>query len=307
MVGSSFAYALMQRRVATELVMVDLDRRRAEGEAMDLNHGMPFVSPMRLRAGDFADLAGSQVVVITAGRNQRPGETRLDLMGKNVAVIEDIVPKVVAAAPDAVILVASNPVDVLTQVAADLAGLPEGRVIGSGTVLDTARFRVLLGEHFAVNPRSVHAYIIGEHGDTQVPVWSLARIGGVSLETFVGPGGRDKVQADRDRIGEQTRRAAYEIIQRKQATYYAIGLGLLGVVEAVLRDQKTVLTVCSPLMGRCGINLQMAASLPTVVGRGGAEHVVELPLSKEEDDAFRRSVQTLRSSLDQVRGGGSLA
>lgn len=303
MVGSSFAYALMQRRVATELVLVDLDHRRAEGEAMDLNHGLPFVSPMRIRAGTYDDLAGAEAVVITAGRNQRPGETRIDLLQKNAAVIEDIVPKVSAAAPDSVIVVASNPVDVLTQVAADCGGLPEGRVIGSGTVLDTARFRVLLGEHFAVNPRSVHAYVIGEHGDTQVPVWSLADIGGVRIDHFVGPEGRQKSEVDRDRIAEQTRRAAYEIIQRKQATYYAIGLGLLGVVEAILRDQKTVITVCSPMLGRCGIEERMSASLPTVVGRSGAEHVVELPLSDEEADAFRHSIRTLRASLDQLRRG----
>ncbi|WP_152050480.1 L-lactate dehydrogenase [Tautonia marina] len=304
MVGSSFAYALMQRRVASELVMIDLDHRRAEGEAMDLNHGLPFVSPMRVRAGTYDDLADAEVVVITAGRNQRPGETRLDLLAKNAAVIEDIVPKIVAASPSAIQLIATNPVDVLTQIAAEKAGLPQGRVLGSGTVLDTARFRFLLGEHFRVNPRSVHAYIIGEHGDTQVPVWSLASIGGVGLETFVGAQGRSKDLADRDRIAEQTRTAAYEIIQRKQATYYAIGLALVGIVEAILRDQKTVLTVCSPLTNLEGLSGPMSSSLPSVVGRGGAEHVIDLPLTPAERDAFVHSVQTLRKSLDEVRGIG---
>lgn len=301
MVGSSFAYSLMQSRVASELVLVDLDHRRAEGEAMDLNHGLPFVSPMRIRAGDYADLDDAEVVVVTAGRNQRPGQTRLDLLAQNAKVIEDIVPKVVAASPSAVVLIATNPVDILTQVAAETAGLPTGKVIGSGTVLDTARFRFLIGEHFGVNPRSVHAYIIGEHGDSQVPVWSLATIGGVALAAFVGSEGRVKAQPDRERIASQTRDAAYEIIRRKQATYYAIGLALVGIVEAILRDQKTVLTICSPLPDVAGTGGPMSASLPTIVGRKGAEHLIDLPLTDAERLAFVDSVRTLRKGLDEVR------
>lgn len=301
MVGSSFAYSLIQRGVANELVLVDLDHKRAEGEAMDLNHGLPFVSPIRVRAGDYDDLKDAEVVVVTAGRNQRPGQTRLDLLAQNAKVIEDIVPKVVAASPSAVLLIATNPVDILTQIAAETAGLPAGKVIGSGTVLDTARFRFLIGEHFGVNPKSVHAYVIGEHGDSQVPVWSLATIGGVGLSAFVGSEGRVKSQPDRERIAAQTRDAAYEIIQRKQATYYAIGLALVGLVEAILRDQKTVITICSPLNGLEGVGGPMSASLPTIVGRKGAEHVVSLPLTDDEEAAFLHSVQTLRKGLDEVR------
>ncbi len=299
MVGSSFAYALMQTDIATELVLVDLDHRRAEGEAMDLNHGLPFVSPMRIRAGSYEDLSDAEVVVITAGRNQRPGETRIDLLAKNAAVIEDIVPRVVASSPRAVILIASNPVDILTQIGNDCCDLPPGRVIGSGTVLDTARLCVLVGDYFDVNPRSINAFVIGEHGETQVPVWSRATIGGVSLDAFVGPGGRQKDLAERERIARQTRDAAAEIIQRKQATYYAIGLGLLGIVEAVLRDQKTVFTVCSPLQGRCGITERMSGSLPTVVGRSGAEHIIELNLNDDEQRSFEASIRSLRESLDK--------
>jgi L-lactate dehydrogenase len=299
MVGSSFAYALMQRHLANELALVDKDSARAEGEAMDLNHGMPFVRPMRISAGGYEQLAGSEIVVITAGANQRPGETRLDLLQRNAAVFRDIVPQVVAASPEAIILVATNPVDILTSLAVDLAGLPAGRVIGSGTILDTARFRYLLGEHYRVDPRSIHAYIVGEHGDTELALWSLANIAGVRLRDFVDPEGRGYNQAAMDSIFEQTRTAAYEIIKRKQATYYAIGLGLLTIVQAVLRDQRTVLTVSTPMTGQYGVE-GIATSLPTIVGRHGAAEILDLPISDEERAAFQHSAQTLKERLAQL-------
>jgi L-lactate dehydrogenase len=299
MVGSSFAYALMQRGLANELVLLDRDFARAEGEAMDLNHGLPFVRPMRIVAGDYDQLAGSEVVVITAGSNQRPGETRLDLLQRNAAVFRDIVPKVVAACSDAILLIATNPVDILTTISADLAGLPAGRVIGSGTILDTARFRYLLGEYYRVDPRSVHAYIVGEHGDTELALWSLANIAGVRLREFTGPDGRDYNQAAMEAIFEQTRTAAYEIIKRKHATYYAIGLGLLTIVEAILRDQRTVLTVSTPMIGQYGVE-GLAISLPTIVGGGGAIEILNLPISAEEHAAFQHSAQTLKDRLAQL-------
>jgi L-lactate dehydrogenase len=299
MVGSSFAYALMQHGLANELVLLDKDFARAEGEAMDLNHGLPFVRPMRIAAGDYDQLAGSEVVVITAGSNQRPGETRLDLLQRNAAVFRDIVPKVVAACSDAILLIATNPVDILTTISADLAGLPVGHVIGSGTILDTARFRYLLGEHYRVDPRSVHAYIVGEHGDTELALWSLANIAGVRLREFTGPEGRDYSQAAMEAIFEQTRTAAYEIIKRKHATYYAIGLGLLTIVEAILRDQRTVLTVSTPMMGQYGVE-GIAASLPTIVGRNGAIEILNLPISTDERSTFQHSAQTLKDRLAQL-------
>jgi L-lactate dehydrogenase len=299
MVGSSFAYALMQRHLANELVLVDKDAARAEGEAMDLNHGMPFVRPLRISAGGYEQLAGSEIVVITAGANQRPGETRLDLLQRNAAVFRDIVPQVVAASPEAIILVATNPVDILTSLAVELAGLPAGRVIGSGTILDTARFRYLLGEHYRVDPRSIHAYIVGEHGDTELALWSLANIAGVRLRDFVDPEGRGYNQAAMDSIFEQTRTAAYEIIKRKQATYYAIGLGLLTIVQAVLRDQRTVLTVSTPMTGQYGVE-GIATSLPTIVGRHGAVEILDLLISDEERAAFQHSAQTLKERLAQL-------
>lgn len=299
MVGSSLAYALMQRSLATEIVLVDANRERAEGEAMDLQHGAPFVRPMRVSAGDYVDLKGAQVVVMTAGANQRPGETRTDLLGRNIAICREIVPRIVEHNPNGLIVIATNPVDILTYVAAKEAGLPAGRVFGSGTILDTARFRAMLGEYFGVDPRSVHAYIAGEHGDTELPVWSLANIGGVKLHDFPRPGGAPVQQAELDDIFERTRTAAYEIIKRKKATYYAIGLGLLAIVEAVLRDQRTVHTVSTPLTGQYGV-ADIALSLPTIVGADGAGEVLPVDLSPKEQEQFQHSGNTLKGMLEQV-------
>jgi L-lactate dehydrogenase len=289
----------MQRGLATELVLIDRDTARAEGEAMDLQHGLPFVRNMRIRAGDYPDLADADVIVICAGANQKPGETRLDLLTKNAGVFRQIVPRVLEVNHTGIIVIATNPVDILTQISADIVGLTSGRVIGSGTILDTARFRTLLGAHYGLDPRSVHAYIVGEHGDTAVPLWSSADIGGVPLAKFTGPNGRGFDQTALDAIFEQTRTAAYQIIQRKQATYYAIGLGLLTVIEAILRDQHTVLTVSSPLNGQVGVS-GMSISLPTVVGRRGVMQVLELPMSDAERAAFQRSASVLQERYAQL-------
>ncbi|MGB9738351.1 MAG: L-lactate dehydrogenase [Chloroflexus aggregans] len=299
MVGTSFAYALMQRSLAGELVLIDIDRARAEGEAMDLNHGLPFVRPMRIYAGDYADLADADLIVIAAGANQRPGETRLDLLGRNAAIFREMIPAILAANHDGIIVVATNPVDILTTIAAQIAGSDANRVIGSGTILDTARFRYLLGQHYGVDPRSVHAYIVGEHGDSELALWSLANIAGVRLVDFVGANGQGYDQAALDAILEQTRNAAYEIIKRKRATYYAIGLGLLAIAEAVLRDQHTVMTVSSLMTGQYGVT-DIAISLPTIVGRDGAEEVLNLPLSDQEVALFQRSANLLKEYLAQV-------
>lgn len=299
MVGTSFAYALMQRSLANELVLIDIDHARAEGEAMDLNHGLPFVRPMRIYAGTYADLAGADLIVIAAGANQRPGETRLDLLGRNAAIFREIIPAILAANDDGIIVVATNPVDILTTIGAQIAGPAANRVIGSGTILDTARFRYLLGQHYGVDPRSVHAYIIGEHGDSELALWSLANIAGVRLVDFVGANGQGYDQAALDAILEQTRNAAYEIIKRKRATYYAIGLGLLSIAEAVLRDQHTVMTISSLMTGQYGVT-DIAISLPTIVGRDGAEEVLNLPLSEQEVALFQRSAAILKENLAHV-------
>lgn len=300
MVGTSFAYALMQRSLASELVLIDIDYARAEGEAMDLNHGLPFVRPMRIYAGTYADLAGADLIVIAAGANQRPGETRLDLLNRNVAIFREIIPPILAANDDGIIVVATNPVDILTTIVAQIAGSAANRVIGSGTILDTARFRYLLGQHYGVDPRSVHAYIVGEHGDSELALWSLANIAGVRLVDFVGANGQGYNQAALDAILEQTRNAAYEIIKRKRATYYAIGLGLLSIAEAVLRDQHTVMTISSLMNGQYGVS-GIAISLPTIVGRDGAEELLNLPLSEQEIALFQRSAGILKEHLSHVQ------
>lgn len=302
MVGASCAYALMQRGVATEIVLIDHDVARAEGEALDLNHGVPFVRPCRITAGTYADLAGAEVVVIAAGSNQRPGESRLDLLQRNATIIRSIVPEVVKAVPEAIVLMATNPVDILAQIAHDCAGLPRGRVIGSGTLLDTARLRYLLAEHYAVDPRSVHAYIIGEHGDSSLAIWSLANIAGVRLRDFTRTGGSGYDPRVLEAIFVQARDAAYEIIKRKRATYYAIGLGLVTIVEAVLRDQHTVLTVSSPMSGQHGVR-DISISLPSIVGRNGVEEVLELVLDSDELAGFQRSAALLTERYQQIRAG----
>jgi L-lactate dehydrogenase len=299
MVGASFAYSLMQRGVANELVLIDADAARAEGEMMDLNHGLPFVRPMRIIAGDYSDLADAEVIVICAGVGQRPGQTRLELLQTNAGIFHNIVPKVMAMNQEAIIVVATNPVDILTQIAAQIVGLDRCRVLGSGTALDTARLRYMLGVHYGVDSRSVHAYIVGEHGDSELALWSLANIAGVRLADFVGANGQGYDQAVLDRIFSQTRNAAYEIIQRKKATYYAIGLGLLSIVESVLRDQHTVMTVSSPLSGQYGVS-DISISMPAIVGRRGVEEVLNLPLSESELAAFQSSAQTLKDRLAEV-------
>jgi L-lactate dehydrogenase len=300
MVGMSFAYSLIQRSLASELVLIDIDHERAVGEAMDLNHGLSFVRPMEIFAGDYSDLADANVIIITAGPNQKPGETRLDLLQRNADIIRTIIPRVVEVNRDAVIIIATNPVDIMTHVAVQMAGLPTGKVIGSGTILDTARFRYLLGEYYQVDPRSIHAYIVGEHGDSELALWSLANIAGVRLKDFVGAQGQQYDDATMDDILTKTRMAAYEIIERKRATYYAIGLGLLIITEAIMRDQHTVLTVSSPMNGCYGID-DMSISMPTIVGQEGAEQVLTLPISDAELAAFQQSAQTLTERLMQIK------
>jgi L-lactate dehydrogenase len=299
MVGSSCAYALMQRGVATEIILVDADTARAEGEAMDLSHGVPFVRPCRIRAGAYSDLHEAEVVVITAGANQRPGESRLDLLQRNAAIIRTIVPQIVAHAPNAIILVATNPVDILTQIAHLAADQAPGRVLGSGTILDTARLRYLLAEHYQVDPRSVHAYIVGEHGDSSLALWSLAHIGGVPIRHFQRVGGARYDSAVLTDIFAQARDAAYEIIKRKHATYYAIGLGLVTIIEAILRDQHTVLTVSSPFNGQYGI-AGVSTSMPSIIGRSGVEEVLTLVLEPDEMTAFQHSAAILSERFHQL-------
>jgi len=298
-VGATFAYALLLSGLAAEIVLIDQNRSRAEGEAMDLNHTVPFAHPTRISAGDYPDLKGAAITVIAAGAGQKPGETRLDLVKNNAAIFGEIVPRVAAANPEGILLVATNPVDVLTYSAWKLSGLPPERVIGSGTILDTSRFRYLLSQHFGVDPRSVHAYIIGEHGDSEVPVWSLANIAGMRLKDYCAAHRLAYEQEAMDSIFRRTRDAAYEIIKRKGSTYYAVAAGLMRIVEAVLRNQNTVLSVSSLIEGYYGLS-GLYLSLPTVVNRSGVERVLHLELSAEEVEGLRRSSEVLKSTIAQL-------
>jgi len=298
-VGATFAYALMLSGLAAEIVLIDVNRAKAEGEAMDLNHTEPFAHPTRTWAGDYSDCAGAAVVVVTAGTAQHPGETRLDLVKRNAEIFSKILPEVAKHAPDSILLIATNPVDVLTYLSLKLSGMPPQRVIGSGTILDTARFRHLLSEHFGVDPRSVHAQIIGEHGDSEVPVWSLANIAGMRLPDFAKASGAAYNEEKMDDIFRQTRDAAYAIIERKGATYYAVAAGLMRVVEAILRHQHTILTVSSAITGAYGIS-DVCLSLPTIVNRHGVEKVLHLQLSPSEQAGLRHSAEVLKRTISTV-------
>jgi L-lactate dehydrogenase len=298
-VGSTFAYALLLSGQVGEMVLIDIDRERVEGEVMDLNHAVPLSNPLRIWAGDYSDCAGADVVVVAAGTGQKPGETRLDLVRRNAEIFANIIPRITEHNRQGILLIATNPVDVLSYVSWKLSGFPWQRVIGSGTVLDTARFRHLLGRHLNIDPRNVHAHIIGEHGDSEVPVWSMANVSGIGLERFCERHSCQLNAEQQDEVFRQTREAAYEIIQRKGATYYAVAVGLLRIVESILRNQYTVLSVSTLVPGYYGIE-NVYLSLPSVIGRAGVERVVYLPLNERETEAFRDSADVVRGVLDDV-------
>jgi L-lactate dehydrogenase len=299
LVGSSFAYALMQRGIASDLVLIDANAEKAVGEMMDLNHGLSFTKPMKITAGNYSDLAGAKVVVITAGTSQRPGESRLDLLARNTAIFRSIIPEVVKNNPSGIILIATNPVDILTFISLQESNLPPAKVIGSGTILDTSRFRFLLGQYYEVDTRSVHAYIVGEHGDSEIPLWSMANIGGVRLQEFAPLKNKEYDQEEMNKLFVSVRDSAYEIIKRKNASYYAIGLGLLSIVEAILGDYRSVLSISTLMTGQYGVH-DICLSLPLVVGENGVEEILTLPMNTEEQDGFRASADKLKATLDNL-------
>ena len=298
-VGATFAYALLLSGLAAEIVLIDINHAKAEGEAMDLNHAVPFAHPTQIWAGDYGDCTGAAVVALAAGAGQRPGETRLDLIKKNAAIWRDIVPNAVKHNPDGVLLIATNPVDVLTYAALKLSGLPSERVIGSGTILDTARFRYLLSQRFGVDARSIHAYIIGEHGDSEVPVWSSANIAGMRLQEFCCAQNLPFDPGAMEKIFVQTRDAAYGIIERKGATYYAVAAGLMRITQAILRNQRTVLSVSSLITDYYGMS-DVCFSLPTVVARRGVEKILRLEINEEEIRRLRHSADVLRATIQKI-------
>jgi len=302
LVGATAAYALVLRGVGREIVLVDKNEARAAAEADDIRHAVPFAHALEVRAGGYADLVGCRVVVLCAGVGQKPGETRLQLLRRNATVFREVVPAVLKHAPEAVVVVATNPVDVMTHIAARFAaevGVPAGRVFGSGTTLDTARFRTLLGTHCGVDPHHVHGYVNGEHGDSEVLTWSLVTIGGMPLKEFARMRGITDPETVRHDIDEKVRRAAYTIIGGKGATYYGIGCALARVVDAVLHDQRSILSVCAPTADVLGVK-DVTVALARLVGGSGLIDTFPLPLSQTEQTQLRASAQVIRGALDEM-------
>ena len=303
MVGSASAFALVMRGIGREIVLVDVNRPRAEAEANDIHHAVPFAHPLMVRAGSYADLVGCRVVVIAAGVAQRPGETRLHLLERNVAVLGAVVPSVLEHASDAVLVVVSNPVDIMTHLAAHFAakgGVPAARVIGSGTMLDTARFRALLGRHFDVDSQHVHAYVLGEHGDSEVLTWSQATIAGMHLDDFVKVHGTPLRPEDRQQIDDQVRRAAYHIIAGKGATYYGIGSAVARLLDVILHDQRAVLTVSCRIESVPEFE-RVTFALPHLVGGSGALATIAPPLDAAEHESLQRSASILRDAIGTLQ------
>ncbi len=294
-VGSASAFALMQSGLFSEMVLLDVDHKKAEGEAMDISHGEAYARPMKIYAGTYDDIADASIIIITAGANQKPGETRLDLVQKNVGIFKTIIPEIAKRNYQGILLIVANPVDILTYTALKLSGLPENRVIGSGTVLDTGRFREILGEHLGVDSRSVHAFIIGEHGDSELAVWSTANVAGVPINKFCELRGHFNHQEAMKRIAHDVKNAAYEIIERKKATYYGIAMAVKRICEAIVRDEKSVLPVSNMMHGAYGIE-GITLSMPAIVGKNGVELQMPISLDGHEALALKASADLLKKT-----------
>ena len=298
-VGSATAFALMNSGLATEIVIVDINKEKAEGEAMDLVHGVSFVKPLTIKSGEYKDTADSEIVIITAGAAQKPGETRLDLINKNYKIMSSIVPEVVKYNPSSILLVVSNPVDILTYIVYKLSGLPKEKVIGSGTVLDTSRLKFMLSEHFNVDARNIHTYIMGEHGDSEIATWSVTSIAGMSVDDYCKSKCNKCQGVENLHIDDQVKNAAYEIIKRKGATYYAVALAVRRIVEAILRDENSILTVSSLLNGEYGIK-DIYLGVPSIVCSSGVKDIIEVPLSNSELESLKASADKLKESLESA-------
>jgi L-lactate dehydrogenase len=302
MVGTTFAYTLMRSGLAGEIVLIDMNRERAEAEAMDMNHGLFFTPPVILRAGDYDDCAGASVIVIAAGAKPKVGQTRLDVVHSNVGICRSIMDEITRRTREAVIIMVTNPVDVLTYFSLKHSGLPQSHVLGSGTVLDSARFRYLLSLHYRVDPRNVHAYIVGEHGDSEVALWSMAHIAGMPLQSYCELCKGRVPDLDHDEVLRQVRESAYHVVESKGATYYAVSLALERIVSTILRDENSVLTVSTLIEDLYGIK-DVCLSLPCVVNRNGVDHVVWTQFSREEREGLRNSARVLRDVINKVEQG----
>jgi len=303
LVGATAAYALVMQGIGREIVLVDLDKKRAQAEADDIYHAVPFSSPLEIHSGDYESLAGSRIVIIAAGVGQKPGESRLELLGRNAAVFKQVIPSILEVAPKALLVVATNPVDIMTHIAARYAadyGVHSDRVFGSGTMLDTARFRSLVARHVGVDSRHVHAYVIGEHGDSEVLVWSGATVGGIAISEFCRDRGIEWNDAIKERIEDGVRNAAYGIIEGKGATYYGIGSALARVVDIVLHDQLSILTICNPETQIAGVE-DVTVAMPHLLGGEGVigQHH-PLNLSEDEFSQLHRSASMIKKLISDL-------
>ena len=297
-VGAACSFAIMQSGLFSEMVLIDADKSKAEGEALDISHGVPFAKPIKIYAGDYDDIKDASLIIVTAGANQKPGETRLDLVKKNISIFKSIIPEIKKRDFNGVLLIVANPVDILTTVAQKLSGLPENKVIGSGTVLDTARLKYELGNHLNVDSRSVHAFIIGEHGDSEIAAWSSANVSGIPLNKFCEMRGHFNHDEAMKRIAENVKNSAYEIIEKKKATYYGVAMAVKRICEAIVRDEKSILPISSLMKGDFGIE-GISLSMPAIVGKDGVECLVPIQLNEEEISKLQKSEKTLSDTLGQ--------
>ena len=295
-VGSASAFALMESGLFSEMVLIDANEEKAQGEALDISHGLPFAKPMQIYAGDYKDITDAAVVIVTAGAGQKPGETRLDLVKKNVGIFKSVIPQITEYNKEGILLIVANPVDVLTYAAAKISGFPENRVFGSGTVLDTARFKYKLGEHLEIDSRSIHSFIIGEHGDSEIAAWSSANVSGIPVNDFCEMRGHFEHEEAMQRIADEVKNSAYEIIEKKGATYYGIAMSVKRICEAIVRDEKSILPISSIQHDNYGIS-DVALSMPAIVGKDGVECTVPFELSDKEIAALQESAATLKKVL----------
>ena len=296
-VGATSAFSLIQTGLFSEMVLIDANTQKAEGEAMDLSHGSAYLTPMNIYAGTYDDIVDAGLIVITAGANQKPDETRLDLVKKNVQIFKSIIPEIKERNCEGILLIVSNPVDILTEVALKLSGFPAHRVIGSGTVLDTARLKYVLVKHLQVDPRDIHAYIIGEHGDSELVVWSGAQVAGIHINHFCELRGHFNHEESMERLAQEVRDSAYEIIKRKGATYYGVAVAVKRIATAIVKDEHAVLPISSLMQGEFGLN-DICLSIPTVIGQNGVEKVVDIYLNNDENEKLQTSAKALKDVLD---------
>ena len=298
-VGSASVFALMQSGLFSEIAMIDADMDKAEGEAMDISHGIPFAKQMRVYAGNYDDVRDAGIVIVTAGANQKPDETRLDLVHKNVGIFKSIIPEIASRDFKGILLIVANPVDILTAVAKKLSGLPENRVIGSGTVLDTGRLKTRLSDHLGVDSRSIHAFIIGEHGDSEIAAFSSANVSGIPLNDFCEMRGHYSHDESEKNIAEEVKNAAYEIIQRKKATYFGVAMAVKRICECIVRDEKSILPVSTMMHGEQGID-GVVLSMPCIVGSEGIETQVPIKLDEDELKRLRESANILKGIFEEL-------